>query len=293
MESRVYCSGDAHPPDMMGRAEHGAIESTVLNFQGSWLLVCFVVSNMGCWWLLVVCKVWPKAVLFDIHSKTVQVGFRLAHFPVGVNIQRDEMGSSSQSKYSVLTRSRRKSLQIIQPCLVCSASMRRHHPIASHWDQSGPTPCTQEQLQELASYVQEVSEAGVEFSNSVDAFNPGNPGNELTVFWDVLNMILYVDTPKLTAKAPKNQWLEDDIYFLLGPGLVSGVMLVSGMLLPGLQTPPWHHQDKAWKAPNVQILGRSIFSALPYMVSEWHKNNSLGIQGHIVIAARSFKKYLK
>ena len=57
MESRVYCSGDAHPPDMMGRAEHGAIESTVLNFQGSWLLVCFVVSNMGCWWLLVVCKV--------------------------------------------------------------------------------------------------------------------------------------------------------------------------------------------------------------------------------------------
>ena len=41
-------------------------------------------------------------------------------------------------------------------------------------------------------------------------------------------MILYVDTPKLTAKAPKNQWLEDDIYFLLGPGLVSGVMLVSG-----------------------------------------------------------------
>ena len=106
--------------------------------------------------------------------------------------------------------------------------MRRHHPIASHWDQSGPTPCTQEQLQELASYVQEVSEAGVEFSNSVDAFNPGNPGNELTGFWDVLNMILYVDTPKLTAKAPKNQWLEDDIYFLLGPGLVSGVMLVSG-----------------------------------------------------------------
>ena len=96
----------------------------------------------------------------------MQVGFRLAHFPVGVNIQRDEMGSSSQSKYSVLTRSRRKSLQIIQPCLVGSASMRRHHPIASHWDQSGRT---QEQLQELASYVQEVSEAGVELSNSVDA----------------------------------------------------------------------------------------------------------------------------
>jgi len=50
--------------------------------------------------------------------------------------------------------------------------MRRHPP---RWEPNpDPRVCTEkEQLQELASYVQEVSEVGVEFSNSVDAFLGG------------------------------------------------------------------------------------------------------------------------
>ena len=50
---------------------------------------------------------------------------------------------------------------------------------------------------------------------------------------------------KLTAKTPENGWLEDD-RFLLGPGLFSGAMLVSGKIITEknrvwLPVPFWVH----------------------------------------------------
>ena len=59
-------------------------------------------------------------------------------------------------------------------------------------------------------------------------FNPteASEGCPSTDWFDVF-FFRQLPSLKLTAKAPENGWLEYDC-FLLGPGLFSGAMLVSG-----------------------------------------------------------------